>query len=245
MFQALLHVSVFWLCFPLVLAQALWLRRSTETLPGAPGPGLGQTRSPVSFRILGLGDSIIDGVGTEHRSESLTAQLAEAVSTRLNSDKGGVSWHAVGRSGYTASKVADRLLTELAPEPYDLIVISVGVNDVTGLVSLVKFGQDLERLAEGVEKHSPDAQVILLGVPPMWQFPRLPQPLRWVIGQRAKAFQHAGQYLASSLNWDFLATQIDTQPENFAEDGYHPNAQSIVLWAKEIARAVRINELLA
>ncbi len=242
MFQALWHVTVFWLCLPLVLAQALWLRRGAATFPGAPGPGLGQTRSPVAFRVLGIGDSIIDGVGTDHRSESLTAQLAIAVSHRLDAQRGGVSWHAVGRSGYTAAKVADRLLPDLAPEPYDLIVISVGVNDVTGLVGLVKFGKDLERLAQGLLKHSPQAQVILLGVPPMWQFPRLPQPLRWVIGQRAKGFHHAGRYLANTLGWDFFANQMRTQPEDFADDGYHPNAKSVVIWAEAIARTVSIGD---
>ncbi len=249
MIAAYWHAGVFWCCFPWVLAQAWWLRRSARTLPGAPGPGLGQISSPVKFRVLGLGDSIIDGVGTAHRSQSLTAQIALHASEQLARNQPansavGVSWHALGRSGYTTGKVASKLLPELAPNPYDLVVISVGVNDVTALVGLRQFGKDLKALDHRLKDHSPLAQVVLLGAPPMWHFPRLPQPLRWVIGQRARAFQAAGKVFAQRLGWDFHSNNFAPSAEDFAEDGYHPNAASVSRWAEQIAALIRRPETL-
>lgn len=222
------HASVFWLSFPFVLPQALWLRHRTNTLPGAPGPGLGQEGKPVTLRILGLGDSIIDGVGTPHRSRSLTAQIARHLAD-------GASWHALGRSGYRTWQTASQLLPELGPEPYDLVVISTGVNDITGLVSMKSFAAGLSKIDNVLRRHSPEAHILLLGVPPMWHFPALPQPLRWAIGQRARAFQLAGQLAAERLGWRFLASDFVPEPEEFADDGYHPNADAVCRWAEDIA----------
>jgi hypothetical protein len=84
--------------------------------------------------------------------------------------------------------------------------------------------------------HSPQAQVLLAGVPPMQRFPGLPQPLRQVFGWRAARLDRVGQQVAAGVeNVQHRPTPVPDDPAAFASDGYHPNAMACAEWARVIA----------
>ena len=76
----------------------------------------------------------------------------------------------------------------------------------------------------------------------MHEFPALPQPLRWFLGRRSKAFNQVleEQALASSFT-EFVKVQFPIQKQYFAIDGFHPSADAYELWSKLLLE--RIAEL--
>jgi hypothetical protein len=81
----------------------------------------------------------------------------------------------------------DRLRREAA-ERFDVVVTSLGVNDVTGSRSLATWRRQQEQLVELLAARFGARLILLSGLPPMHRFPALPQPLRWYLGSRARDF---------------------------------------------------------
>lgn len=236
----LLRLSLVWtVCMfllPVLLIQAFWARRRVLRLPEADQPNQGHfgiegVEGGSHFSILGLGDSVIAGVGCQSLDESITARLAEC----LHEMRGlNVKWEASGANGARLEDVLKQipqLANDLKP---DLLVVSVGVNDVTHLTSLLKWQLQVTRLiAELKEKFA--ARIVLLGVPPMNLFTGLPQPLRFTLGIRAAmldiALKRSGELL-DDVSW--VSPPLATDDDSLAEDGYHPSAKA----CKEMARQI-------
>jgi hypothetical protein len=79
--------------------------------------------------------------------------------------------------------------------------------------------------------------ILLSGVPPMGRLPALPQPLRAVMGMKARALDHAARTLAAGLpDTHHVALAIDHRdPGMVASDGYHPSCRGCAAWAALLA----------
>lgn len=66
----------FWLALPWVFPQAIWVRRRTPRFRGPSGELRGQFGEEPTRRVVGVGDSIVAGVGANLAIETITAQLA-------------------------------------------------------------------------------------------------------------------------------------------------------------------------
>jgi lysophospholipase L1-like esterase len=228
-----------WLLLPLSLIQGLRLRRQALRLPGAPGARTGTCGSGEPFRLLAVGDSIIDGVGIARFEDTLPAQYARALSERLDLR---VGWRAEGVTGHSVDDVVQRLKSLASDEPFDLVVVSVGVNDVTGLTSKARWRSGLVALIRELRRRWPGVRVVLLGLPPMAHFPLPPQPLRSTLGMRAAALDRIAVEVASGYpGVEHVPTRIDPAVHPFCEDGFHPSAESCTLWARELADVTRRN----
>ena len=232
-----LHSALFWVSLPLLLPQGLWVKRTARRLPPAFGPrtgvvGVGETR-----RLLLVGDSIIDGVGVEQLVDALPGQIAAALAQRYQCC---VQWQAFGDNGASCADLLRTLPAVLAAEPADWVFVSVGVNDVTRLTPRRVWRAQLARLLDALSQHSPNAAILLAGVPPMERFPALPTPLRQVVGWRAARLDDLGQRVADqSARARHLPTPVPDDPAAFASDGYHPNAAACQEWARVIANAAQ------
>jgi lysophospholipase L1-like esterase len=192
--------------------------------------------------MLAVGDSIIAGVGAGHISNALAGRTASALAASLGAT---VHWQALGGIGYRAQKIIDELLPAMPPEPADFIIVSVGVNDITGLTSLRNWRSRLGLLLERLREHSPDAAIAVAGVPPLGLFPLLPQPLRSVAGLRAETFEFSCREVVSTLpNCIHVPVAFDFSPDKFAADGYHPSEESYRSFGEEMANGLlRVNGL--
>lgn len=223
---------LFWLSLPLLLPQGLWVKRTALRMPPAVGPDSGVVGNGPTRRLLLVGDSIIAGVGVEQLVDALPGQLARALAERHRCR---VEWHAHGDNGASCADLL-RQLPAIPPVKADWILVSVGVNDVTRLTTARAWRQRLTALLTALTIHSPQAQVLLAGVPPMQRFPGLPQPLRQVFGWRAARLDGVGQQVAAGIdNVHHLPTPVPDDPTAFASDGYHPNALACGEWARVIA----------
>ncbi len=226
---------LFWAGFALSLPQALMVRRRALRLGPAEGPTTGRYGRGERCRLVGIGDSIIAGVGAGQTEAMLTAQVARAWAEH---DGVEVEWQAFGRNGIDAAAITSKLVPRLPPLPVDRFLVSVGVNDVTGLRSLYRWRADLARLLEALKLHSPDAAICLLAIPPMERFPALPQPLAATLGLRARAFNRAARNCIAGQPRIGHPEYSNLDPLNasdFAEDGYHPNAESCRRMAQLLA----------
>jgi len=214
----------------------LWLKFRATRLPGAPGERIGRVGQGDRLHLLAIGDSIIDGVGTANMGNALPVLFAGALSKRLEKQ---VHWRAEGHSGLDIHGLLQRL-DSLDDQPADVVLISIGVNDVTGLTSVRQWQTRVNALLDRLRSSWPSAQILFAGLPPMSKFPLLPQPLRYTLGWRAEALDSAAAAICSGRpNVHHIPTLIDPRVHTFSDDGYHPSSASCAAWARELAGFVR------
>ena len=188
------------------------------------------------MRVVGIGDSIIAGVGAGTLSRALIGQAAEALA---ESRARRVSWHALGRSGAATREIVD-CLKDLQEHPVDIVIISAGVNDVTGLGRPGRWLRNVHALLVAIQNHSPDAAVVFLGLPPLGSFPALPQPLRALLGMRARQFDaHLVRYLDKTGFATHLPIGDRLDASQFSGDGFHPSEESYGVLGRAIAEHIR------
>ena len=257
----MLRLSLLWgfalILMPALLIQGWWVRKRAIRMGPAEGPSQGflpeedhqnRTRDGVvvsnerinpPLKLLGLGDSVIAGVGLASTESTITARLAD----RLNQHLGrAIDWRIIGKDG---AKIIDtqRMLAATESEAFDWIMVSVGVNDVTGLTSLVKWQQGLLGLISDIRVRSGNASVVFLQLPPMGRFEMIPQPLRGVLGIRAAMLRKVLIWIVEAHRGVWMIDPAGLfDPAYMAEDGYHPNEIAVDWMASEICATVKVAE---
>ena len=226
----------FWSSLPVSAVEGLWLRRTALRLPEAGGARCGVAGVGPGMHLLALGDSIIAGVGTGTMEHSLPVQFANALAA---SRACAVHWRAEGANGADIRDLREHIGGLPADCRADLILISIGVNDVTGLSSTRHWRTQLEWLVNDIRNRWPQAGVVFAGLPPMGRFPLPPQPLRFTLGQRAATLDAiAADIIARQAGMLHVPTNISPLEHGFCEDGFHPSPQSCAFWASVLAQKV-------
>jgi lysophospholipase L1-like esterase len=209
---------------PLVLPQAIRLRKTAPRFAGARGPKEGTIGAGRQFNLIAVGDSIIAGVGAGDLSKALVGRTAEELAQVLDCR---ITWHACGIIGADSNIVLHRLLPKLPNLEAAFIMVSVGVNDVTSLSRISAWTRNLAELLSRLHRHSPNAVIAVAGIPPLRGFPLLPQPLRALFGMRGDMFDIAARRLVSQHPWAvYVPIEFNPAPEKFSADGFHPSEDS-------------------
>lgn len=226
--------ALFWGLMPLAAPQGLRLKRTAPRFSPAPGPREGRVGDGPPLHLLAVGDSVIDGVGCPSVDEALTGHFARQLARMFERE---VRWRAIGRTGACARELGETVLPEVPRGPWDLVLVSVGVNDVSGLTRSAEFHARLSTLVDGLRARAPQATVLLCGLPRMQHFPLLPQPLRFAAGIRAKTLDALAADVAAQRERVLHepTTYVPRQDE-FAPDGYHANSATQGAWAAVLAR---------
>ena len=225
--------AVVYALFPVLLSQAFALRRHALTLVPAAGASRGRIGRGEPLRFLAIGDSIIAGVGARRVERSTVVHVARFMAGRLARE---IHWHASGVIGASARGVRREVMPALPREPFDAILVSVGVNDVLKLERRRRFRRQLLKLVRDLRRHSPDAVIAYVGLPPLDRFPRLRRPLRWIVGLRVRRFDAvARETLTRVPNAIHIPVRFSPRLEMFADDGLHPSEASQRRLAKIIA----------
>jgi lysophospholipase L1-like esterase len=232
---------VFWLLLPFVAVQALRLRRTAPRLQAATGEARGRTGSGPSMRLLAIGDSIIAGVGASTLDRALVGRTAESLAKLRGRT---VEWEAHGLSGANARRILADLVPVLDPLPADAMIVSVGVNDVTSLSSIRAWKRNLLALVAALRAHSPNAVIVVAGIPPLRVFPLIPEPLRSLIGFRGETLDRVmGELLQEHAGVLHTPVVFDIRSDSFCADGFHPSERSYIEFGE--AMAARIATQLA
>ena len=217
---------------PLLVAQALQVRNTASTLPEPPGHRSGQFGIGTPLRLLIVGDSSAAGVGAKHQNEALSGQLVQALGSSHRID-----WKLVARTGATTREALPLLRSQISV-PTDVALVVLGVNDVTSQIPLAHLLQAREKLYEHLFSVWGAKRVIAAGIPPLGNFPLLPQPLRWFLGVQARRFDKALQRQAQELGVDYVPFDIPLTLEMMAEDGFHPGVNAYFLIGRTVAEKI-------
>ncbi|MCR5885558.1 SGNH/GDSL hydrolase family protein [Rhizobacter sp. J219] len=236
-----LFKAIKFLLVPVLLWQGRQVRRDALRLPEAEGPREGVAGTgKVRLRILIVGDSSAAGVGAKNQIQALAGRLSEALSQRLH---GAVVWQLIARSG-DSTRTSLAAVRKLSLHPADVMVTALGLNDVVSQVPVARWLAQLDKLDRAATRRAGIKHVVHTGIPPVHAFPLLPNPLRWVLGTDAQAYNQA--LSAWTEQWPerwWLPVPIEPDippPGNdssvlMAEDGFHPGPAAYAMWAEQLA----------
>ncbi|HZR34821.1 MAG TPA: SGNH/GDSL hydrolase family protein [Nevskia sp.] len=217
---------------PLLLAQGAYVRRTVERLPEPAGARAGSGGSGPPLRLLIAGDSAAAGVGVSSQHEALSGQLSRRLQDGFR-----LSWRLEARSGYTTAQAIEHL-RQAEAQPFDVAVISLGVNDVTAGVGAGRWVARLRQLSGLLGSRFQVRHVLFSRLPPMHLFPALPPPLRWYLGSRALHFNHELERHVRGSALCEVARPVLTGL-SAASDGFHPGADVYAAWAATLAECIR------
>lgn len=235
---------------PVLIAQGRRVRRDALRLPEAAGARSGEAgQGRRALRLLLLGDSATAGVGARDQREALAGCLVDQLSRRLAPEDVRIGWRLLARSGIDTGQAIEMLDAAWREEPdglrADVVFVGLGVNDVTGQVSVTDRIRRLETLLDRLDARHGARLVIVSGLPPMDRFPALPQPLRWYLGACARRHQDGLHrwVAARSAGAQRLAVRLLGFPafdslSLMAVDGFHPGPSGYRLWGEMAARSI-------
>lgn len=222
---------------PALVIQGNRVKKNTLRLPEPEGAREGQTGTGNKLSLLILGDSAAAGVGVEHQDDALLGAILHELKDDFEID-----WKLQAKTGDTSSKVI-HALDQIEVQHYDVIVTSVGVNDVTKLMSADIWIQKQEQLYSKIQQKFSPKLIIAAGVPPMNMFPALPNPLAWLFGQYAKQMnQQLENFVNQQVNMQWIEYDIEKYRAmnlQMAADGFHPSKEVYTLWGQEVAGKIR------
>lgn len=224
---------------PLLVVQALLLRQRLPRLPEAAGPRAGKAGQGPTLRLLVIGDSSAAGVGVAVQSQALAAPLAHYLAQATGAQ---VQWRLLAQSGLTSAQTLDFLRQQALPAA-DLVVVVTGVNDVVAQVPSQQAVDARERLANWLRNAAGVQHVVFAPLPPVHQFPALPQPLRWIAGADARRHDRAvARWAATRGDVSHVDIGLQINPGVMAGDGFHPGEpayrQCATMLAQHIAAEV-------
>lgn len=221
---------------PLLAVQGSGVRRRTPVLPEAAGPrsGVVGTGGPP-LTVAVVGESPAAGVGVATQDDALAARFAAELAGR---SERAVRWRLSARTGTTAERATPRLVPALEGPAADVVLVQLGVNDTLRLRARAAWRRDVTALLDALAPlTAPDGVVVLAGLPDLAAFPTLPQPLRGVLGWHARALDRELDVLAARRpGVRHAPTPPLSGADSFAEDGFHPNAVAVRIWAGELAQ---------
>lgn len=222
---------------PALVIQGNRVKKNTLKLSEPQGKRQGRTGIGKKLSLLILGDSAAAGVGVEHQDDALLGAILHELKNDFEID-----WKLQAKTGDTSSKVI-HALDQIEVQHYDVIVTSVGVNDVTKLMPARVWIQKQEQLYSKIQQKFSPKLIIAAGVPPMNMFPALPNPLAWLFGQYAKQMnQQLEKFVNQQVNMQWIEYDIEKYRAmnlQMAADGFHPSKEVYTLWGQEVAGKIR------
>ena len=218
---------------PALVIQGSRVKKNTIRLPEAEGAREGITGQGQTLSLLILGDSAAAGVGVAHQNDALLGAVISALQHQYQ-----VHWRLEAQSGDTTSQVIQKT-KKLVNQKYDVVVTSVGVNDVTRLMSAQTWIKQQQHFYQLIQAKFQPELIIATSVPPMHLFPALPNPLSWLFGQYAKQMNLQLEKMIAQqedMQWiEYDIRKYQSMNLEMAKDGFHPSKEIYQIWGKEVA----------
>lgn len=225
--QRLLLTSALW---PVLRLQASHVRRVTPCMPEPPGLRAGTAGRGPPLRLLVAGDSGAAGVGAPTQDQGLCGQLVRCLSRHHT-----VHWCVLAANGLDSPGLLG-LLEEAPTARFDVVVLSIGANDATGLLSPLRWARWQERLATLIDQRFGPALLVHSAVPPMHACLALPQPLRWFMGRWARQMNETLAGLLPGQSSRIMHWHPETTTTvGMAMDGIHPSSTGYAVWAEGLS----------
>lgn len=207
-------------------------------VPPPRGPqSFGAEGAPLSFVVLG--DSTATGRGAGYEDG-----IAVGAARHLAAGGRTVTLRNVAVSGARWDDVREEQLDDAVRAAPDLVLIACGANDVTRGRTGGAVAADVRAVVRALRSARPGLPIVLTGAPDMGAPPRVPQPLRAVLGWRAGRLNAAIDAEAERLGLVRARIREETgdafreDRALFAEDGFHPDARGYAVWRPVVHAAI-------
>jgi lysophospholipase L1-like esterase len=185
-----------------------------------------------------LGDSTAAGVGAPYE-DGIAIGTAKFLGQRHR-----VEMTNFAVSGARTNDVLVKQLAAAAALKPDVVLLSVGANDVTHLTSIRSMRRDLIQIVNGLRAANPNVAIVITGSPDMGSPPRVPWLLRGIASCRTKAVNRMFVAEAETQRLTFAPIAIRTGPlfradrSLFEADRFHPNARGYATWVPVLNEAL-------
>jgi len=225
-----LIISLF---FPLLWFQGMRLKREVPRLP-TPGDcpfGICKGKGK-EFNILGVGESPMAGVGIAKHAFTLTGLTA----VRLNKSLGNsVNWKILAESGLSMKNL-NKLIGKQLGENADLVLVSMGGNDVFQLTPPWVWKKNINTCVKLLFQNYKKPLILFSPVPPVGRFPAIPNPLRITFGFWEFLLQASLAQAINSMDNAYLLDEVFPEgKEYYLEDGIHPSSLAYDPWSEKLA----------
>ena len=222
---------------PILFAQGKFVRKKVPILPEPEGLRRGVSGAGKPLRLLILGDSSAAGVGVANQNEALLGKVVARLVPHFE-----IHWRLIATTGATSAFTL-RSLQEIQPETFDVVLLSVGLNDVTSNRSKKAFLGDQASILDLLKTKFGASLIIISELPPIGKFPSLPKPLNWYLGGQSRRFDAARKSLVENrFDCEYLKFDETFDPSLMASDGFHPGAELYSAWPADVAQII-INKL--
>jgi lysophospholipase L1-like esterase len=220
---------------PILFAQGSYISKTIARLPEPEGVRQGVSGSGKPLRLLVLGDSAAAGVGATTQDQALLGNLVNCLAPHYE-----VGWKLIAKTGATSSSTL-RHLNKIPAEPFDVVVTSLGVNDVTTSKRKDRFLEEQKAILQLLRTKFNALLIVISGFPPVGKFPALPQPLRWYLGTQSQRFDKAlAKFAQTQPDCEYLKQDSVNDPKLMASDGFHPGPGIYAVWAREAANRIMV-----
>ena len=211
-------------------------RRNPPPAYQNPGPEPQLFGSGPQLRYVVMGDSTAAGQGADY-SQGIAVLTAEHLGQDYQ-----VEMINLSVSGAKIRDVLQEQLAKAVELKPDLVLVSVGANDVT---NLTKPKQAKSELAEIVRRlQGAGAKVVITGAPDMGSIPRFAQPLRFLAGKLTERLNKQLYALADELGVELVPIALETgprfrqHPELYEADQFHPDADGYAVWVESLNKGL-------
>lgn len=194
--------------------------------------------SGQSLSFLILGDSTAVGQGGDY-SKGIAISAAE-----LLAESRTVTYQNFAVSGARVNDALQKQLPQTAGLKPDIVLISVGANDVTHMTSLKAVKSDTIKIIDQLRKQNADVKIILTGSPQMGSVLRFPQPSKLLARLQTDRINTVFETIVKEKELIFAPIAQETgpiflrDPSLFAEDKFHPNNAGYATWKPVITEAL-------
>ncbi|WP_420572158.1 SGNH/GDSL hydrolase family protein [Kordia sp.] len=239
---------------PLLYVQGKKIQKTIPQLPEATGiEGICEVSSNTTFQLITIGESTIAGVGAITHKNGFTGTLAKTLSEKISST---ISWKVYAKSGYTAKRVNNEIITTITEKTINLIVIGLGGNDSFKLHSPKKWNAAVRELITTIRTTYKKTPIVFINMPPIKEFPAFTSTIKFVIGnlvqylgkeleKLVKDFDNVYYYSKIIEFDDYIERmKLDATLEDFFSDGVHPSEFAYQIWAKDVADYIMEHKII-
>ena len=184
------------------------------------------------FKILGLGESPMAGVGIAKHSLTLTGLTAVKLNKLLGCS---VKWEILAESGLSLKNL-NKLIGEQLGKNSNLVLVSMGGNDVFQLTPPWVWKNNINTCVKLLYEKENKPLILFSPVPPVGRFPAIPNPLRIMFSFWGLLLQASlDQTINSMDNAYLLDERFPEGKEYYLEDGIHPSPLAYDPWSEKLA----------
>ena len=218
---------------PLLWCQGVWLKREVPRLPTPGDRPFGICKGKdKEFNILGLGESPMAGVGIAKHAFTLTGLTAVKLNKLLGCS---VNWKIRAESGLNLKNLI-KIIKEQLDENADLVLVSMGGNDVFQLTPPWIWKNNIDTCVKLLFQNDNKPLILFCPVPPVVRFPAIPIPLKIAFGFWEILLQASlAQTINSMDNAYLLDGRFPDGKEYYLEDGIHPSSLAYDPWSEKLA----------